>query len=103
LSVTDVVWVLPALAGVAIAVLLPSRLLALLLGPALMIVFVYTAGWSLSNPECEVGQSCSNFEHVLELVNPVLLILTPTLFVAALARYLRFWWRSWRAWHHRQT
>lgn len=57
MSVTDVVWVLPALAGVAIAVLLPSRLLALLLGPALMIVFVYTAGWSLSNPESEVGRT----------------------------------------------
>jgi hypothetical protein len=63
LSVTDVVWVLLALAGVAIAVLLPSRLRALLLGPALMIVLVYTFGWSLSHPECEVGQSCPTVER----------------------------------------
>jgi hypothetical protein len=100
LSITDVVWLLPALAGVAIAILLPSRLLALMLGPALMIVFVYTLGWSLSNHECEAGQSCTTAERVLELVNPMLLTLAPALFVAALARYLWFWWRSWRAWHH---
>jgi hypothetical protein len=94
LSITDVVWLLPALAGVAIAILLPSRLLALMLGPALMIVFVYTLGWSLSNHECEAGQSCTTAERVLELVNPMLLTLAPALFVAAPARYLWFWWRS---------
>jgi hypothetical protein len=92
------------LAGLAVAAVLPSRLLALLLGPLVLLIGVVLLDYSLGYYEsCEAGQPCATAERVLEVIIPVAFLGGSAMYVAALARYLRFWSRSRRTLRRRQT
>ena len=96
MSLTDALWIfLPALAGVVIGTKLPSRVAALMLGPAVLLVafvlFVYALG---TYENCEAGQPCPTGERVIDIVNPILFWGGSALFVVGLVRYVWFWWRS---------
>jgi hypothetical protein len=104
MSLADAIWLLPVLAGVAIALFLPSRLLALMLGLVLLIVAVFLLGYSLGNYEsCESGQPCATGERALEVVIPVAFLGGSALFVAGITRYLWSWWGAWQSWRRRQA
>ena len=105
MSVTDVVWLLPALAGVALGLLLRSRVLPLLLGLALLIACFILFGYSVdqySNNDCQPGESCPTGEQVIRIVNPILFLLGSTLFLAGSGRNLWTFCHELRAWRRRR-
>ena len=89
MSVTDVVWLLPPLAGVALGLRMRTNGLALLLGLVLVATSVVLWGYSVdnySNNDCQPGEPCPTGERVIRVVNPVFFLLGSTLFLVALAR-----------------
>ncbi len=89
MSVTDVIWVLPALAGVALGFLLRPKWVPLLLGLVLVTASVVLFGYSLatySSNDCQQGEPCPAGEQVIRVVEPVALLVGAPLFLAAFGR-----------------
>jgi hypothetical protein len=101
MSVTDVVWLLPPLAGVALGLFLRSSAIALLLGLALVVISFFLWGYSVdhySNNDCQTGEPCPAGEQVIDVVNPVLFLLGSALALVAVGRTLWNYWSGLRAW-----
>jgi hypothetical protein len=99
--VTDVVWLLPVLAGVALGLLLRSSAIALLLGFVLVVVSFFLFGYSIDhyeNGDCQSGAPCPTGEHVIEYLEPACFLAGSALVLVAFARTLRNYWCGLRAW-----
>jgi hypothetical protein len=88
MSVADVVWILSAVAGVAVGLLIRSSPLAaaigLLMVAASLILFGYS--WNYENNDCQPGEPCPTGLSVIRVVNAVFVPFGPTLFIVGLAR-----------------
>jgi hypothetical protein len=105
-SVTDVIWLLPALAGVALGLLLRPKGLPLLLALALLITCFILFGYSVdhySNNNCQFGEPCPTGDQVIRIVNPIFFWLGAPLFLVAFGRNLWATWRDLRAWRRRRA
>jgi hypothetical protein len=104
--VTDVVWLLPALAGVALGLLLRSTLLALLLGFVLVIISFVLFGYSIdhySNNDCQSGEPCPTGEQIIRIVEPVSFLLGSTLVLVAFGRTVWSYGCEVHAWRRRRA
>jgi hypothetical protein len=105
-AVTDVVWLLPPLAGLALGLWLRSTLLALLLGFVLVIISFVLFGYSIdhySNNDCQSGEPCPTGEQVIDIVEPVSFLLGSTLVLVASGRTVWSYGREVRAWRRRRA
>jgi hypothetical protein len=101
MSVIDVVWILPPLAGIALGLLLRSSVLALLLGLALVVTSFILFGYSFdhySNNDCQPGEPCSTGEQVIETLTPVLFLAGSALVIVSFGRTVWEYFSGLRAW-----
>jgi hypothetical protein len=106
LSLTDVLWVLPVLAGAVLGVVLRSTALALLLGFALVLASFFLFGYSIdhySNNDCQPGEPCTTGEQVIRIVEPGSFLLGATLVLVAFGRTIWNYWSGLRAWRRRRA
>jgi hypothetical protein len=85
-SPTDVLWLLPALAGLAFGWMVRPTLVGLLLGFTLVLVSFYLFGYSIDhydNADCQAGAPCPTGEHVLEYAEPLAFIVGATVLLAS--------------------
>ena len=89
MSITDVLWLLPVVAGVVLGRVLRSSGLALLLGLGLVVLSFILFGYSVDhydNNDCQPGQPCPTGEQVVEIVTPTAFLLGSTLVLVAFGR-----------------
>jgi hypothetical protein len=100
-SPTDIVWVLPLLAGVALALLLRSTVLALLLGFLVVVTSFILWGYSIdhySNNDCQPGEPCPTGEQVIDVLGPVFFLGGSALVLVSLGRTVWNYVSALRAW-----
>ena len=106
MSVTDVVWVLPPLAGVALGLRLGSSAFALLLGLVLVIASFFLWGYSVdhySNNDCQPGEPCPTGEQVIDVIDPVAFLLGSALVIVSFGRTVSNYVSGLRAWRRRRA
>jgi hypothetical protein len=106
MSPTDVLWILPALAGVALGLRLRPPTLGLLLGFAFVVVSIGLFGYSIDhypNGDCQAGAPCPTGEHIIEFVEPGAFILGSTLVLVAFGRTVWDYWSALRTWRRRRA
>jgi hypothetical protein len=105
-SVIDAVWVLPLLAGVALALLLRSSVLALLLGFLVVVTSFILWGYSIdhySNNDCQTGEPCPTGEQVIGVLDPVFFLGGSALVLVSFGRTVRNYVSGLRAWPRRRV
>lgn len=103
MSLADTLWLLPALAGLALGIRLRWPAMSLLLGLALFVISLMLFGYSLDhyeNGDCQAGAPCPTGEHVIEYAIPIAFLAGCALVLGGFSRtvwnYLsrRRQWRS---------
>ncbi len=106
MSPTDVLWILPALAGVALGLRLRPPTLGLLLGFAFVVISFVLFGYSIDhypNGDCQAGAPCPTGEHVIDLVEPGVFTLGSALVLVAFSRTVWDYWSALRTWRRRRA
>jgi hypothetical protein len=90
MSVADVVWILSAVAGVAVGLLIRSSPIGAVLGLAMVVAgfVLWGYSWNYDNNDCQPGEPCPAGLHVIRAANAVLIPFGPTLFIVSFARML---------------
>jgi len=105
MSVADVLWILPALVGVALGWLMRSRpVLGLMLGAGLIVVSFILFGYSMDhyeNGDCETGAPCPTGEHVIEYVEPISFLIGVPLVIVSFGATVGNYVSALRRWHRR--
>ena len=88
MSVADVVWILLALAGVAVGLLMRSSPLAAALGLLMVVAsfILFGYSWNYENNDCQPGEPCPTGLRVIRVLNAVFVPFGSTLFIVGLAR-----------------
>jgi hypothetical protein len=105
-SLPDLLWPLPLLAGLALGLVVRSIALPLLLGLLLVIISFVLFGYSIDhyeNGDCQSGAPCPTGEHVIEYLEPGAFILGSTLVIVGFSRSLWNYWSGLLAWRRRRA